>query len=605
VSARRYRRLLPYALRQWPTLAAILILSFASSAVAALQPWPMKLLVDHALGTEPVPGALAALLGPLALSPTPVVLVGVAAAASLALFALDSLVDVGVSWGWTAAGQRMVFELAASLFHRLQRLSLRFHGQRAVGDSLTRLTGDTYCVYEITDAILISPAQHLFTLVAVGGIAWSLDPFLAGVSLLVAPLIAASAFYFGPRLAARARQDREAQSRVTSFVHRNLTAVPLVQAFGAEARNRRDFQALAADAVALTQRGNLLRSSYALLNGLAMTVGTALVLFLGGRRVLGGALSLGSLLVFLAYLRSLQGAFRGLLGTYATLKTSQASMDRVLELLDSEDAVREQPAARPLPARPAGVGAHVRLEAIRFGYEPGRPVLEDVTLEARPGETVALVGPTGAGKSTLVSLIPRFLDPWEGRVLLDGVDVREVQLPSLRAQIALVLQEPFLLPLSVAENIAYGRLGPVRREEIVAAAVAAKADEFIRKLPHGYDTPVGERGATLSGGQQQRLAIARALLKDAPVLVLDEPTSALDPRTEALLLEALERLRQDRTTFVIAHRLSTVRRADRIAVLERGRVVETGTHGELLGRGGAYARLHALQFADAPREEVA
>ena len=247
------------------------------------------------------------------------------------------------------------------------------------------------------------------------------------------------------------------------------------------------------------------------------------------------------------------------------------------------------------------VRGHVRLEGVTVGYEAGRPVLVGVTVEARPGETVAVVGPTGAGKSTLVSLIPRFFDPWEGRVLFDGVDVREVQLTSLRAQVALVLQEPFLLPLTLAENIAYGRPG-ASREAIVAAAVAANADEFIRRLPKAYDTVIGERGATLSGGEKQRLAIARALLKDAPVLILDEPTAALDAQTEALVLDALERLMDGRTTFVIAHRLSTVRRADRIVILQDGRIVETGTHPELLALNGPYHRLYRLQVGDSPVE---
>jgi len=256
--------------------------------------------------------------------------------------------------------------------------------------------------------------------------------------------------------------------------------------------------------------------------------------------------------------------------------------------------VRESATARPLPECCRGERGHVRFDCVDFGYEPGRPVLHDVSLEARPGEIIAIVGPTGSGKSTLVSLIPRFFDPWSGRVEYDGVDIRDVRLSDLRAHISIVLQEPILLPLTIAENIAYGR-PEASKTEVIAAAEAANADIFIRHLPHGYDTIIGERGATLSGGERQRLAIARALLKDAPVLILDEPTSALDAQTEKLLLAALEHLMSGRTTFVVAHRLSTVRWADRIIVLNGGRVVEAGTHEELIGTNGLYARFHNIQ----------
>jgi ATP-binding cassette subfamily B protein/subfamily B ATP-binding cassette protein MsbA len=402
-----------------------------------------------------------------------------------------------------------------------------------------------------------------------------------------------------------------------------------VQAFGSEKRNRSQFEQLAKEAVAASQRLAVLDSAHELVNGAIATTGTAIVLYAGGLRVVAGEVSVGSLLVFLAYLGSLQGAFRGLLGIYGRLKSVEAGVDRVLAILDREDGVPDSSAWRwgwafdrrleslrtsggapdgmlpgHLPANARRTRGHVRVDGVTFGYEPERPVLRDVTVEAHPGEMVALVGPTGTGKSTLVSLLLRFFDPWQGRVLLDDVDIRSLQLAKLRSQIGVVLQESFLLPLTVAENIAFGRPG-ASRAQIEAAAVAANADRFIRQLPQGYDAVLGERGATLSGGQRQCLAIARALLKDAPVLVLDEPTAALDAQTEHSLMEALERLMDGRTTFVIAHRLSTIRQADRIVMIQDGEVTEVGTHEELLEAGGCYQRFYALQFADVAVEAAA
>ena len=592
------RRLIPHILRQWPPLAGILALTMANSGLTALEPWPMKVFVDYALGTTAIPGPLGSLLQELSLTAAPTTLIMVAALGSLALFTLRTASSTALGIAWAVGGYRMVYDLASHLFHRLQRLSLLFHSHRAVGDSLSRLTDDAYCVFSVTDELLMGPAGHLLTLATVVVVAWTLDSALTLLALAVAPVLGASSLIFGPRLKRPAQLSREAESRLLSFVHQTLTTIPVVQAFSTEARNRRQFERLAKDALVLSQRGGLLSSGYGVLNGLIASLGTAVILYVGGQRVLSGTLSLGSLLVFLAYLQSMQGASQGLLGIYGKLKPLEARVDRVLEILDAEEQVRDCPGASELGPEVRG---HVRLEGVTVGYEAGRPVLVGVTVEARPGETVAVVGPTGAGKSTLVSLIPRFFDPWEGRVLFDGVDVREVQLTSLRAQVALVLQEPFLLPLTLAENIAYGRPG-ASREAIVAAAVAANADEFIRRLPKAYDTVIGERGATLSGGEKQRLAIARALLKDAPVLILDEPTAALDAQTEALVLDALERLMDGRTTFVIAHRLSTVRRADRIVILQDGRIVDTGTHQELVQRAGLYHRFHALQVGESPGE---
>jgi ATP-binding cassette, subfamily B, bacterial len=595
-AATRYRAILRYAWRQWPRLLTLIALNAITAWIAVLQPWPLKLLVDYALGRgndDKLPGWIEALVAGI----SPQGLVIAAAAGTFALFVVNAVLSAGVTWTTTVFGSRMSLDVAADLFRRLQRLSLLFHNRRSVGDALTRLTGDAQAVNTVTHLLLLGPLQHIFTIASVGVVAWQLDAELAVLSLVILPVLATSTRFFGRALKRRAQRSREAQGKLFSFVQRTLTALPMVQSFTAEDRNTQQFDQIMAMETARARRENVVQSGFQSFNGFITTAATATILFAGGRKVLAGALSVGSLLVFLAYLRMAQGSFKGLLQSYAGLKSAEPSIERVFEVLDAEERVPEAPGALPLPPARVGGGAAVRLEGIVFGYEPGRAVLRDLTLEAAPGEMVALVGQTGAGKSTLVSLVPRFFDPWAGRVTIDGVDVRGVQLRSLRERVALVLQDAFVLPLTVAENIAYGR-PEATRAEVEAAARVANAQGFIERLPAGYDTVLGERGATLSGGERQRLAIARAVLKDAPILILDEPTSALDAETETLVFGALERLMQGRTTLVIAHRLSTVRRADRIVVLHDGQIAEMGTPAELSVSEGAYARLNASQLGN-------
>ncbi|MGH7801475.1 MAG: ABC transporter ATP-binding protein [Thermodesulfobacteriota bacterium] len=581
-------------------LLLIIVISVVSSAFAALQPWPLKILVDYALSQVPLPVKLLSFLYHFSLSPNPITLIFLAGISSIVILAIKNILSMGLSFIWSSYGQKTVYDLAADLFNRLQRLSLLFHKKRNVGDFLNRIEGDTYCIYSFTDVVLVSPIQQIITLTTIGLVAWNLNKELTVLSLIVAPALVGTPLFFGPRFKRRTRQNREAKSRIMSFVHQTLTAIPLVKAFGTEHRNRREFRRLANELVFLTQRMNILNSASNLINGLTTTTGTALILYIGGRQVLSGDLTLGSLLVFLAYLGTLQASFRNLMETYTRQKSLEASIDRVIEILDSNELIRDAPQSKSVPVLPRGESGHVRFDNVTFGYEPSQPVLKGISLEAYPDETLALVGPTGAGKSTLVSLIPRFFDPWEGRVFVDGIDLREIKLASLRSHISIVLQDPFLLPLSVAENIGYAHPG-ASLEDIKEAAIAANADEFIQNLPEGYETKIGERGATLSGGQMQRLAIARAFLKNAPILILDEPTSSLDTETETLLLRALDRLMEARTTFIIAHRLSTIRNAKKIVMLENGKITEIGTHSELYASHGAYYNLYSLQSQKSPK----
>jgi ATP-binding cassette subfamily B protein/subfamily B ATP-binding cassette protein MsbA len=381
------------------------------------------------------------------------------------------------------------------------------------------------------------------------------------------------------------------QGRLYAHVQQTLAGIPVVIAFGQEDRQHAQFQALARRSVKLQSRSVLLGGFGNLGSGLVAAVGTALVLLFGAHAVLDDRLTVGSLLVFVNYLGILQGQLSGLTGIYSTLQGARPSIDRVVEVLDGVSDVSDVNGAVPLPE----VRGEVVVRDAWFAYEPGQPVLAGVSFSVAPGEVVALVGPTGAGKSTLAGLVPRFFDPDRGEVMLDGRDLRALPLAQVRGAVSLVLQESFLFPLSVAENVAFGRPGATF-DEIVDASRAANALGFVERLPEGFETVLGEGGASLSGGERQRIAIARAVLKDAPVLVLDEPTSALDVETEGLVLSALEELMAGRSVIVIAHRLSTVRRADRILVLRDGRIVEQGRHQELLDLGGHYARMHAMQF---------
>jgi ATP-binding cassette, subfamily B, bacterial len=584
--------LMRYALRRWQGLLGVLGIMVARIGLDVLKPWPLKVIVDHGLGSQPLTPAIAGLAALLPGTESREGLIGWSVVATVVLFLMAWAINVASSYANIGFGQRMVYDLATDLFSHLQRLSLRFHSRQSVGDSIRRVTTDCGCVSIIIKDALLPILASIVTLVAMFVVMWRMDAGLTLVSILVVPwLFFVLRRYMQPMLDASYAQQ-ESEGRMYEVMERTLSAIPVVQAFGREPQCDRTFAATTDRAVDAAVESAWVSLKFKVLTGLGTACGTAAIVWIGSQSVLDGRLTVGGMLVFLAYLTALYTPLEALTYGPSTTQAAAGSARRVLEILETRREVDNRPDARPAD----DVAGAMRMENVTFGYEEGRPVLRDVSLEVLPGKTVAIVGPSGAGKSTLVSLVPRFYDPWHGRITLDGIDLRDLDLKGLRSRVALVLQEAFLFPISIADNIAYGN-PYVSREEIEVAARAANAHEFISRLPQGYDTVIGERGATLSGGERQRISIARAMLKNAPILILDEPTSAVDAVTEASLLEAMNRLMKGRATIIIAHRMSTVARANQIVVLDKGAIVEKGTHTELLHAGGLYARYHAMQRA--------
>jgi ABC-type multidrug transport system fused ATPase/permease subunit len=483
-----------------------------------------------------------------------------------------------------ALGLATVFCLRGALFSHLQRLSLGFHDRQRLGELASRLTSNTHALWSLVEATVFGPLGAVLTLGGAIGLMLRLDWRLALVALAVAPILFAAIRRYADRSWRVASDYHAREGELAARAQEALGAVRVIQAFAREEDEERRFERCSDAAVEARMRVIELDNRFAVASELILAAGSIAIMGLGAVSVRAGRLTIGELLVFTSYLAMLYGPLSTLSYLAGAISGALASLARVVEVLDEIPEVRDREGARALGA----VRGEVELREVSFRYGEA-PVLERVSLRAAPGETVAIVGPTGAGKSTILSLLLRFYDPAEGAVLLDGADLRDLRLRDVRGKVALVLQETFLFDATIRENIAYGR-PDATDAEIVEAARRAQAEEFIRLLPNGFETPVGERGVRLSGGERQRIAIARAFLKDAPILLLDEPTAALDVATEAAISESLAGLMRRRTTFLVTHRVPLARRADRVLFVERGRVVEEGRPEELLAAGGAFAR---------------
>ena len=559
-----------------------------------LKPWPLKLIIDNVLGGQPLSWTLASQW-------SRETLLFVACVGLVSIYLVLAGMNVLKNYTTVHIGQNMVNDLRGTLYNHLQRLSLAFHTRRQVGDLLYRVTYDTYAIQTLTMNGVFPILTSFILLVGMMLVMLRLDWVLTLLALGVCPLLFLTISAMSSRIKAAATMARERESVTYSLVQRSMSAIRVIQAFTKEEEEHRQFMAASTASLLASLRLYNLQTVYAGVVNVVIAIGTALVVWVGARHVLDGTLSVGELIVFTSYLASLYGPINSISQTLGSIQGAKAGLVRVHEILTVE---RDLPEGNRVVSA-AEVRGEVRFEQVTFAYPPDQLILRGVNLHVTPGQTVAIVGPTGAGKSTLVSLLPRFYDPQEGRVLLDGTDVREFTLASLRQQIAMVLQPPLVFPLTIRENIAYGRPG-ASAEAIERAARLARIHEMIMRLPEGYDTVVGEQGATLSEGERQRLTIARAILRDAPILILDEPTSSVDAETETLIMEGLEQLTAGRTTFIIAHRLSTVRRADMILVIRGGQLVEQGSFTELMRRPGPFAALYQTQFSlqEEPRRAV-
>lgn len=563
------RRLLRQMRPYWPHVGGVLLLSLLSTPLALLTPLPLKIAVDSVLDSYPVPGFLDALLPEAATRSSTAVLVLVAGLI-VAIALLSGLQKLASSILRTYAGEKLVLDFRAQLFRHAQRLSLSYHDSKGVTDSTYRLQYDAQAIQWIVIDGIPPLATAVFTLVAMIYVTALINLQLALVALAVSPFLFVISWAYSRRLRGRWREVHQLSSSALSVAQEVLAAVRVVKAFGQEDREEQRFVHRSSESMWERIRVTFIASSFTLLVGLITAVGTAIVLFTGVRLVQSGALTLGDLLLVMGYLAQLYGPLNALSKSKANLQSSLASAERAFSLLDEAPEVVERPNARPL-RRAKGT---VAFRDVSFAYREDRPVLHNVSFEVSPGTRLGISGTTGAGKTTLMNLLTRFYDPTTGQILLDGVDLRDYKLADLRNQFAIVLQEPVLFSTSIAENIAYARPG-ADEEEIVEAAKAANVHEFIVGLPRGYETQVGERGMSLSGGERQRIALARAFLKDAPILILDEPTSSVDTKTEAGIMEAMERLMRDRTAFMIAHRLGTLANCDARLEIEDGRMVKT------------------------------
>ena len=576
----------------WKQLALAFVAVLGETFSDVLEPWPIKIVIDNILQSKKLPGWLAGFVsGAFGQNKLAVLNFAVAAVAGIAVVgAISSYVEKYLT---TSVSQWVTHDLRRTLYNHIQRLSLAEYDKTQTGDLISRVTSDINAVQDFINSALLGIVVNVLTLVGMAGVMFYINWRFTLIALSIAPALFAVVYYLTRRIKKASREVRKKESELVSVVQEVLTSVRVVKAFAREDFEVTRFESQSLENVETALEARSIKAKLSPIVDVMVAAGTCLVLAYGARLALSGQISAGVLVVFLLYLGKMYKPMRDLSKSTDTVSKAVVGYERIEEVLDIEARVRDLPGARKAPR----FKGKIEFDHVNFAYDDKIPVLKDLSFETEAGQVAAIVGPSGVGKSTIISLIPRLYDPQSGTIKIDGVDIRRYKLKSLREQISFVLQETLLFHTSVWENIAYGK-PDASPDQIIRAAKQANAHEFIVQLSEGYGTMVGERGVTLSGGQRQRIAIARAIVRNTPILVLDEPTTGLDSSSEQAVIEALERLMKGKTCIVVAHHLSTIRHADVIFVVKESELMEKGTHDQLLAAGGLYAELYKIQTSD-------
>jgi ATP-binding cassette subfamily B protein len=583
-----YKLFFPHYKNHWKTIVIGFVALVASIGLGLLAPWPLKLIIDYVILNNPFPAEFAVI--EQVAGNDPLKLLWWLAIAYFVIKISDSFISYLYKIGLSIAGASMVNEFRERIFAHLQRLSMSFHKAARSGDIVYRMTRD---INEIKGIILDAPQQfinRIFSLVMYLGLMLFMNWELALFAFSIIPLVGYANRKFGTGMKKARRKQKKKESKVSTIIADNITAMALVQAYGREDLQHARFTAENQQSLKFGIKALKLSKLFKRVNGILIAIGTALVVYFGGKLVLGGEILPGTLVLFASYLKKLYGPLDKFSGLLFNLTKSQVAVERLLELLENESIIKDSPDAIEAPK----FRGEIEFVDVSFSYMKNEYILKNLSFKVHPGENIAIVGHSGTGKTTLVSLLMRFYDPQHGKILFDGCDIRNFKLESMRNQITIVLQDAKLFNQTVYENIAFGKIGATR-EEVVSAAKLARADEFIRQMPQGYDTIISEGGNNLSGGQKQRINIARAIIRDTPIVIFDEPATALDGKTEDEINKAVHELASGKVSFTIAHKFSTIANADKIIVLDQGKEAAFGTHTELLEKSNAYRNLYELQ----------